>query len=106
MIRVFLRLRILRRGSCSVSPGPSRRRLGCPSPGLLPLVAHELGPERALGLVLVMRPAAQAHAIHRGLAAARELERMIELEPLPRRAPMARLAHEDGMKRLTPTVSW
>jgi hypothetical protein len=44
-------------------------------------VAHELGAERLLSLVLVVGPAAQANARHGGLTASREFVYVIELDP-------------------------
>ena len=46
-----------------------------------PLAAHELGPKRALGLVLVVRAASELDPLDRGLAAAREVFDVMELEP-------------------------
>lgn len=70
------------------------------------LVAHELGAKRPLGLVLVVAPAAQPDPCDRRLATACHLFHMVELEPFAGRASVARIAHEDGMKRLTPAESW
>ena len=54
--------------------------LGPRAPSLLALCDHESGAERALRLELVMHSAAEAHTLHRGLAAARYGVHMVELQ--------------------------
>ena len=62
---------------------PGRRPRACFRRGearLLSLSAHELGPERALGFVLVMSAASQAHPIHRPLSPSRNWVHMVEFK--------------------------
>jgi hypothetical protein len=49
------------------------------SPSFLPLVIHEIGPERALRPVLVVGTASQSHLRHRCRASARHLIDVIKL---------------------------
>src|SRR5206468_13082475 len=55
------------------------------------------GAERALGSVLIVRPAAQPDPRHAGPASARHLLDVIELEQLARRTAAPRLAHEGAL---------
>src|SRR6266545_3495279 len=64
------------------------------APRRLALLPHELGPERALRSVLVVRPAAQPDPRHAGPAPARHRLDVIKLEPRARRAAAPVLAHE------------
>src|SRR6059036_1440949 len=59
-----------------------------------PLLAHERGPERALGRELVVRPAQEPDAFYGGLAAPGKLPDVVVLELRLRLAAMPGLAHE------------
>ena len=63
----------------------------------LAFAAHELGAERALGLVLVVRPASKPDPRDRGLATAREFSNVIELEPRSGFATTPGIAHERAL---------
>ena len=76
-------------------------RIQARDPRLLALPCHEPGSERALGCVLIVGAAPEAHAIDGGNAAAREGLDMIELEEAAGRAPMSVRAHE----RAPPSVA-
>src|SRR5258706_8978298 len=73
---------------CLGLPPSSFRRTLC----RLALLAHEPRPERALRLVLVVRPAPQPDPRHRRGAAARDGLDVIELDLLARLAPVPGLA--------------
>ena len=70
------------------------------------LVAHEAAAKGAVGRVLIVGTAAEPDSRHSGLTPSRYLPDVVELEAAARRAAATGVAHEDGMKRLTPTVSW
>src|SRR5262249_12673559 len=76
--------------------GSGASRLG-PRAGCFALGLHEPGTERLLGRVLVVPPAAEADAVHRGLAAARQLSDVIELDTRAGLAAMSGLAHERAL---------
>jgi hypothetical protein len=63
--------------------------------------AHEVGAERALGRVLIMRAAAEPYARHRRLSSTSERLNMIKLEPGPRLAAPAVLAHKRALATVT-----
>src|SRR5436309_2082886 len=65
--------------------------------GLASFLAHEARPERALGVVLVVRPAPQPHALHRGCTPARHRIGVVVLEPSARRAAAAGIARERAL---------
>jgi len=63
----------------------------------LSLALHELGPERALCRVLVVRAAAQAHPVDGSPPASRHFFDVIELQPGPRGAAVAARADERAL---------
>ena len=77
--------------SCTPHSGP------CPCPRLLLLARHEALAERAPGLELVVRRAAQTHVGHGGEPAARERLHVVELEPGSAAAALAVWTHERAL---------
>src|SRR5439155_11430121 len=85
-----------RRGAGSFLGLGERRRapVGRGALRRLALLVHEVGPEHALRLKLVVGATAEANACHRRLAAAGERLDVIEFKPTPRLAPVTGLTRE------------
>src|SRR5262245_29820089 len=79
------------RPSRSASSGVSAVLRRSPPP---PLASHVLSPERLLGRVLVVRPAAQSKVLFGRLAALRDGNDVVELEPRPRSTAVSVSADE------------
>jgi hypothetical protein len=60
----------------------------------LPLLFDELSPKALFRRQLIMGSAPQAHIFDARLTTARDFEDVIELQPLPRSAPVSRFAHK------------
>src|SRR5262249_3793952 len=83
--------------SLRLRPRISRRRLRGRRPPCTQVAGDELGSERALGRMLVVRSAAQPQVLGGGFTAPRDRLHVIELEHAARRAAPPVVAHERAL---------